>query len=85
MQHLSKSVGTGFFPGLFAIDFAASLFDGSEFWQMIFRRPSMPQYFAYWAVEVFSPIACTNFASVQGKRHHRINSFIAVLSTGRSS
>lgn len=44
MQHLSKSTGTGFFPGLFAIDFAASLFDGSVLRQPIFRRSSMPQY-----------------------------------------
>lgn len=46
----------------------------------------LPQIFhatvlEYWAVEVFSSLACTNFASLQGKRHHRISSHVAVLST----
>ena len=81
MQRISASAGTGFFLGLFMVDFATWIFSESELRQLIFQRPSMSQYFAYWAMELFAPLAATYFDVVQDKRHHRAYSFIITLST----
>lgn len=47
MQRISMNAGTGFFLGLFLIDFAIWIFSESELRQLIFRSPSMTQYFVY--------------------------------------
>ena len=81
MQRISASAGTGFFLGLFMVDFATWIFSESELRQLIFQRPSMSQYFSYLAMELFAPLAATYFDAVQDKRHHRAYSFIITLST----
>ena len=55
MQRISASAEAGFFLGLFMVDFATWIFSESELRQLIFQRPSMSQYFAYWAMELFAP------------------------------
>jgi len=81
MQRISASAEAGFFLGLFMVDFATWIFSESELRQLIFQRPSMSQYFAYWAMELFAPLAATYFDVVQDKRHHRAYSLIITLST----
>lgn len=80
IQRISKNAGAGFFLGLFMIDFAIWLFSESSLRQLIFQRPTMVQYFAYWAIELLTPLGCVYFDAVQGKKHHKSYAFITTLS-----
>ena len=59
------------FLGLLMIDVALWVLSESTLRQLLFHRPSLSQYFAYFTVELIGALACMYFDEVQHRIHHR--------------
>lgn len=79
MQHISDNVKMSFFLGLFMIDIGIWMLSESNLRQLIFAKPSLTQYFAYWSVELLGAFACMYFDEVQHKKHHKSYVIIELL------
>lgn len=71
MQHISENARMSFFLGIFMIDMGIWVFSESDLRQLIFAKPSLSQYFAYFSVELLGAFACMYFDEVQHKEHHK--------------
>ncbi|MBQ8970117.1 MAG: HD-GYP domain-containing protein, partial [Lachnospiraceae bacterium] len=60
-----------FYLSLLMIDMAVWVFSESAIRQIIFRRPSLSQYFSYTAVELIGVLACLYFDEVQHRVYHK--------------
>ena len=66
----SFKVDAARYLGLLMIDVALWIISESSLRQLIFRRPSLTQYFSYFLVELIGIIACMFFDEVQHRTHH---------------
>lgn len=71
MWHISENTRMTFFLGLFMADLGIWVISESNLRQLVFSKPSMSQYFAYWSVELLGAFACMYFDEVQHKKHHK--------------
>ena len=65
--------------GLLMIDVALWVFSESTIRQLIFRRASLAQYFAYFTVELIGILACMFFDAVQHRIYHRFYLFLETV------
>lgn len=71
MRHISENTRMTFFLGLFMTDLGIWVISESDLRQLVFAKPSLSQYFAYWSVELLGAFACMYFDEVQHKKHHK--------------
>ena len=71
MRHTSENARMTFFLGLFMTDLGIWVLSESNLRQLIFSKPSLSQYFAYWSVELMGAFACMYFDEVQHKKYHK--------------
>lgn len=71
MRHISDNTRMTFFLGLFMTDFGIWVISESNLRQLVFAKPSLSGYFAYWSVELLGAFACMYFDEVQHKKHHK--------------
>ena len=57
--------------GIMVLDITAWLLSESILRQLIFRRPSLSQYFSYITLELIGAFACMYFDAVQHKQYHK--------------
>lgn len=79
MRHISENAGMSFFLGVFMIDMGIWVFSESDLRQLIFAKPSLSQYFAYFSVELLGAFACMYFDEVQHKKHHKSYVIVELL------
>lgn len=79
MQRISENAGMSFFLGVFMIDMGIWVFSESDLRQLIFAKPSLSQYFAYFSVELLGAFACMYFDEVQHKKHHKSYVIVELL------
>lgn len=58
MQRISENAKMTFFIGMFMIDLGIWVLSESNLRQLVFTKPSLSQYFAYWSVELLGAFAC---------------------------
>lgn len=71
MRHISDNTRMTFFLGLFMTDLGIWVISESNLRQLVFAKPSLSGYFAYWSVELLGAFACMYFDEVQHKKHHK--------------
>ena len=79
MRHISENSRMTFLLGLFMTDLGIWVISESNLRQLIFAKPSMSQFFAYWSVELLGAFACMYFDEVQHKKHHKSYVIIELL------
>lgn len=83
MRSISENTRMTFFLGLFMVDLGIWVLSESNLRQLIFAKPSMSQFFAYWSVELLGAFACMYFDVVQHKKHHKSYVTIEFLITAQ--
>lgn len=71
MKNITENAKSSFNLGLLMIDMGIWVFSESNLRQIIFQKPSLSQYFAYFSVELLGVLACLYFDEVQHKKHHK--------------
>lgn len=71
MEYISSRTKVSLQLGFLMIDLAIWVLSESKLRQLIFARPSLSQYFAYFAVELLGVLACMYFDEVQHRRYHK--------------
>lgn len=79
MQRISENARMTFFLGIFMIDLGIWVLSESNLRQLVFAKPSLSQYFAYWSVELMGAFACMYFDEVQHKKHHKSYVIVELL------
>lgn len=78
LQRVMPNSRTSFFLGLLMLDIGIWVFSESNLRQLIFSRPTLSYYFAYFSVELIGVLACLFFDEVQHKKYH--NRYVAIES-----
>lgn len=81
MRHITDNAKMSFNLGLFMIDMGIWVCSESNLRQLIFAKPSLAQYFAYFSVELLGVLACMYFDEVQHRKHHKCYLLVELLSS----
>ncbi|MGN0403110.1 MAG: HD-GYP domain-containing protein [Acetatifactor sp.] len=71
IQRISEHANITFSLGLLMVDMGIWVFSESDLRQIIFSKPSLSHYFAYFSVELLGALACMYFDEVQHRKYHK--------------
>ncbi len=72
-----------FYMGLFMCSLSMWMISESRLRQLIFVRPSLSNYFSYFAIEITGVFVCGYFDEIQRRVYHKLYVFISCLITGQ--
>ena len=61
-----------FYMGLFMVSFSVWMISESRLRQLIFLRPSLSNYFSYFAIEITGVFVCSYFDEIQSRAYHKL-------------
>ena len=70
-----------FYMGLFMVSLSTWIISESRLRQLIFARPSLSNYFTFFAIEITGVFVCSYFDEIQGRVYHRLYLFFEALIT----
>lgn len=71
MHRISDNANISFYLGLLMVDMGIWVFSESDLRQIIFSKPSLSHYFAYFSVELLGALAALYFDEVQHRKYHK--------------
>ena len=72
-----------FYMGLFMCSLSMWMISESRLRQLIFARPSLSNYFSYFAIEITAVFVCGYFDEIQRRVYHKLYVFISGLITAQ--
>lgn len=72
LHRFGQNYRASLFLGLLMTDIGIWVFSESNLRQIIFSKPSLSGYFAYFSIELLGVLACLFFDEVQHKKYHKI-------------
>ncbi len=70
-----------FYMGLFMVSLSTWMVSESRLRQLIFARPSLSNYFSYFAIEITGVFVCSYFDEIQSRVYHRLYLSLQTLIT----
>ena len=83
VKNIMENARASFCLGLLMIDMAIWIISESNLRQIIFAKPSMAQYYAYFSVEMIGLLAAGYFDEVQHRKYHRRTLTVEILIAGQ--